>query len=178
MPNTISRRSGVAVPAAPPIINRSGASETAIRIGCLTDLNGPYADMVGAGSVGSIKLAIEDFHRIHPDIAVEPVVSDFSLKPDVGLMITHGWIDKDAVDAIIDVPLSPLALGIVPIEDTLFAPSTIRADGQVLRDMLLLQVKHPAASHGTWDSSSILTTLPADGLYVPLSTGGCKLIHT
>ena len=64
-----------------------------------------------------------------------------------------------------------------PIEDTLFAPSTIRADGQVMRDMLLLQVKHPAESKGSWDMCSIVSTLPADGLYAPLGASGCKLIH-
>jgi branched-chain amino acid transport system substrate-binding protein len=107
--------SGVAALAAPSFTDRSRASEAGIRIGCLTDLNGPYADLVGEGSVGSIKLAIEDFHHLHPDIAVELVVADFSLKPDVGLMITRGWFDKDAIDAIIDMPLSSLALGIVTI---------------------------------------------------------------
>jgi len=64
-----------------------------------------------------------------------------------------------------------------PIEDTLFAPSTIRVDGQVTRDMLMLQVKHPVASKGSWDTCSIVSTLPADGLYAPLGTSGCKLIH-
>ncbi len=412
MPNTISRRSllavsGVAALSAPPFVNRSRASEAAIRIGCLTDLNGPYADLVGKGVVGSVNLAIEDFHRLHPDIAVELVVSDFNLKPDIGQMIARGWMDKDGVDALIDMPLSTLALGLVPaleeknkvglmtspatsdltrascgpnhvhfapgtyclaaslvkailqrggdtwffifpdyalgrsmvadatpvvaaaggkvlgsvahpfpssgdyssyllaarasgakvicicsagteasdtikqahefgligkgtilavpflgdstiraigldvaqgiywstpfywdrndgtrafsdrleakvanrrpnkecaaaysgalhylksvaalgigsrqdgravvahmkttpIEDTLFARSTIRADGQVMRDMLLLQVKQPAASKGPWDTCSIQSTLPADGLYAPLATSGCKLIH-
>ena len=191
MPNTIIRRSllvvsGIAALSAPPFIYRSRASEAAIRIGCLTDLNGPYAGLVGEGSLGSIKLVIEDFHHLHPDIAVELVVSDFSLKPDVSLMITRGWIDKDGDDAIIDLPLSPLALGVVSVlEDKnkvgLFtSPATnelTRADGQVPRDMLLLEVKQSAASHSTWDTCSILSDLPADALYVPLSTGGCKLIH-
>ena len=412
MPKMISRRalltaSGAVALAAQPFIGKSRASEGAIRIGCLTDLNGPYADLVGKGVVGSVNLAIEDFHRLHPDIAVELVVSDFNLKPDVGQMIARGWMDKDGIDALIDMPLSTLALGLVPaleeknkvglmtspatsdltrascgpnhvhfapgtyclaasmvkailqrggdtwffifpdyalgrsmvadatpvvmaaggkvlgsvahpfpaqgdyssylvaaqasgakvicicsagteasdtikqahefgltgkgvtlavpflgdssiravgldvaqgifwstpfywdrnagtrafadrleaqvanrrpnkecaaaysgalhylksvaalgigsrrdgravvaqmkatpIEDTLFAPSTIRADGQVMRDMLLLQVKRPDASKVPWDTCSIVNTLPADGLYAPLATSGCNLIH-
>ncbi len=390
-----------------PFIARSVAAEPTVRLGCLTDLNGPYADLVGKGTVGSIKLAIEDFHRLHPDIPVELLVADFSLKPDVGLAIMRRWFDNEGVDAIIDVPLSSLALGAVPVleeknkvglftspatgdltrgdcgpnhvqfspgtyclaaslvkailarggetwffilpdyamgksmvadatrvveqgggkvvgsvahpfpgtgdyssyllqaqssgakviclanagneasdtmkqahefgltgkgrilavpflgdttihalgldvaqeaywsspfywdrnvatrafadrlsalapdrkpnkecaaaysgalhylksvaalgvgrkrdgravveemkampvEDSLFAPSTVRADGQVLRDMLLLQVKAPPASHGAWDSCNILSVLLADGLYVPLNEGGCKLVH-
>lgn len=408
---SISRRSllaasGVAALSAP-FVARSRASDATIRLGCLTDLNGPYSDLVGKGTAGSIKLAIEDFHRLHPDVAVELLVSDFSLKPDVGLTITRRWIDEDGVDAIIDVPLSSLALGVVsvleqknkvglftspatgeltrgacgpnhvdfapgtyclaaslvkailqrggdtwffilpdyamgksmtadatrvvteaggkvlgsvahpfpgtgdfssyllqaqssgakviclanagkdasdamkqahefgltgkglvlavpflgdstihaigldvaegiywsspfywdrdagmrafaerlsalapdrkpnkecaaaysgalhylksvaalgidrkqdgravvermkamPVEDTLFAPSTIRADGQAMRDMLLLQVKKPAASRAEWDTCDILSVLPANGLYPPLNEGSCKLIH-
>ncbi len=412
MPRKTTRRSllaacGVAAFGAPPFISSGLAAADMIRIGCLTDLNGPYADLVGKGVVGSVNLAIEDFHRQHPDIAVELVVSDFNLKPDSGQMIARGWMDNDGVDVLIDMPLSTLALGLVPvleeknkvglmtspgtsdltrascgpnhvhfapgtyclaaslvkailrrggdtwffifpdyalgrsmvadatpvvtasggkvlgsvahpfpaqgdyssyllaaqasgakvicicsagteagdtlkqahefglvgkgliltapflgdstvraigldvaqgiywstpfywdrdagtrafaarlearvanrrpnkecaaaysgalhylksvatlgigrkqdgravvahmkanpIEDTLFASSAIRADGQVMRDMLLLEVKHPAASTGPWDTCTIMGTLPADGLYAPLGTSGCKLIH-
>ena len=111
---SVSRRSlltaslAAALPA--PFIGRGVAAEPTIKLGCLTDLNGPYSDLVGKGTVGSIRLAIEDFHRASPDIPVELLVSDFSLKPDVGLSIMRGWFDKDGVDAIIDVPLSSLAL--------------------------------------------------------------------
>jgi branched-chain amino acid transport system substrate-binding protein len=35
----------------------------------------------------------------------------------------------------------------------------------------------PVASKGSWDTCSIVSTLPADGLYAPLGTGGCKLIR-
>jgi len=98
-----------------PFISRIKAGEATIRFGCLTDLNGPYADLVGKGTVGSIKLAIDDFHRLRPEIPVELLVSDFSLKPDVGLAIARSWLNRDGVDAIIDVPLSPLALGIATV---------------------------------------------------------------
>jgi branched-chain amino acid transport system substrate-binding protein len=65
-----------------------------------------------------------------------------------------------------------------PIEDTLFGPSSIRADGQVMRDMLLLQVKHPSINEVMGHLlHSIVSTLPADGLYAPFGTGRCKLIH-
>lgn len=114
MRGTITRRSllaggGLAASAMPLVA--WGAPAPMIRLGCLTDLNGPYSDLVGKGTVGSIKLAIEDFNRLHPDIPVELLVSDFSLKPDIGLSIMRGWFDKEGIDAIIDVPLSSLALG-------------------------------------------------------------------
>ena len=70
MPDMITRRSILAASAAaglcaPPIVRRGWASEPTIGIGCLTDLSGPYADLVGKGVTGSVNLAIEDFHRSH-----------------------------------------------------------------------------------------------------------------
>lgn len=100
---------------ATPFIRRAGAAVPAIRIGCLTDLNGPYADLTGLGTVGSMKLAIEDFGKLHADIPVELVVAEFSLKPDVGLSIMRGWFDQGGVDAVADVPMSALALAAVAV---------------------------------------------------------------
>lgn len=93
-----------------PFIHRARAAGERLKLGCLTDMNGPYAALTGKGSVGSIKLAIEDFNKLHPDIPVDLVVADFSLKADVGLSILKGWLDTDGVDAVLDFPLSPLAL--------------------------------------------------------------------
>ncbi len=93
-----------------PFIRRAKAAGVGLKLGCLTDMNGPYSALTGKGSVGSIKLAIEDFNKLHPDIPVELVVADFSLKSDVGLSILKGWLDTDGVDAVLDFPLSPLAL--------------------------------------------------------------------
>ncbi len=58
MPNTISRRPllaafGVAALAAPPFNTHGRTNPAAVRIGCLTDLNGPYADLVGKASLAT-----------------------------------------------------------------------------------------------------------------------------
>ncbi len=97
-----------------PFIGRARAAE-GIRLGCLTDLNGPYADLTGKGSVGSIRLAIEDFGKLHPEIPVELLTADFNLKPDVGLGILRRWYDVDGVDAVLDFPMSALALAAVRV---------------------------------------------------------------
>ncbi len=86
------------------------AAQPALKLGCLTDLDGPYSDLTGQGSIGSIKLAIEDFQRDHPGIPVEFVSADFSLKPDTGLAILRRWLDVEGVDAVLDFPMSALAL--------------------------------------------------------------------
>ena len=95
---------------AAPFIRSARAASPGLKLGCLTDLNGPYADLTGQGSIGSIKLAIEDFGKLHPEIPVELTYADFSLKPDTGLSIMRGWLDNDGVDAVLDFPMSALAL--------------------------------------------------------------------
>ncbi|HYZ64681.1 MAG TPA: ABC transporter substrate-binding protein [Acetobacteraceae bacterium] len=105
--------SGTALAA--PFLARRAAAAEALKLGCLTDLNGPYADLTGKGSIGSIRLAIEDFNKLHPDIPVELVSADFNLKPDTGLAILRRWYDVDGVDAVLDFPMSALALAAVRV---------------------------------------------------------------
>ena len=107
---SISRRLLLTATLPMPFVRRAHAAEARLKLGCLTDMNGPYAALTGKGSVGSIRLAIEDFNKLRPEIPVDLVVADFSLKPDVGLSILKNWLDNDGVDAVLDFPLSPLAL--------------------------------------------------------------------
>ena len=110
----LSRRAilsaGAAMALPLPFIGRARAAQPGFKLGCLTDLNGPYSDLSGRGSVGAIRLAIEDFARLRPDIPVELSVAEFGLKPDVGLGILQRWLDVDGVDAVLDIPMSALAL--------------------------------------------------------------------
>jgi branched-chain amino acid transport system substrate-binding protein len=86
-----------------------------IRLGVLTDMSGPYAGNTGPGSVMGVRLAIEDFMRENPGIRVEMVVADPQNRVDTGLQIARSWFDREGVDAIIDVPTSAIALGLVDI---------------------------------------------------------------
>ena len=99
---------------AAPYIGRAAAA-VPLRLGCLTDFSGPYSDLTGRGSVGSIRLAIEDFKALHPDIPVELLTAEFGLKPDVGLSILQRWYDVEGVDAVFDFPMSALALAAVRV---------------------------------------------------------------
>jgi len=113
----LSRRSllaGAAGALALPAVRRARAAQ-GLKLGCLTDLNGPYADLTGKGSIGSIRLAIEDFNKLHPEVPVELVSADFNLKPDTGLAILRSWFDQDGVDAVLDFPMSALALAAVRV---------------------------------------------------------------
>ena len=54
--------------------------------------------------------------------------------------------------------------------------ATIRADGRVLYDLSLYQVKSPAESRGPWDYYKEVARLPRDIVTRPLTEGGCKMV--
>lgn len=98
-----------AIVLATPFVARA-AAQPGLKLGCLTDLNGPYAGLTGQGSISAIRLAMEDFSREHPNVPVELVSADFGLKPDVGMTVLRRWLDVEGVDAVLDFPMSALAL--------------------------------------------------------------------
>ncbi len=108
----IARR-GLAAATLAPLAARAQAAP--IRLGVLTDMSGPYAGNTGPGSVTGVRLAVEDFTRDNPGIRVEVVVADPQNRVDTGLQIARSWFDRDGVDAIVDVPTSAIALGLVDI---------------------------------------------------------------
>jgi branched-chain amino acid transport system substrate-binding protein len=63
-----------------------------------------------------------------------------------------------------------------PVDDFMTKHGLIRADGRLLRDMYLLQVKTPAESRGPWDYMRVITTIPGSEAFRPLSEGGCPLV--
>jgi len=64
----------------------------------------------------------------------------------------------------------------MPIHDFFAKNGHIRADGRMVHDMYLVQVKTPSESKGEWDVYKILATVPGDEAYRPLSAGGCSLV--
>ncbi len=52
----------------------------------------------------------------------------------------------------------------------------LRADGRLLHDTYLFQVKKPAESKGPWDYYHVRQTIPADQAFQPLSTSRCALV--
>jgi branched-chain amino acid transport system substrate-binding protein len=64
----------------------------------------------------------------------------------------------------------------MPAEDPLFGRSDVRADGRVIHDSYLFEVKTPAESKGRWDYYKLISTTPADKAFRPMSEGGCPLV--
>jgi len=63
-----------------------------------------------------------------------------------------------------------------PIDDFYTHDGSIRADGRVLRDMYLLQVKDPSESKYPWDYYKVLAKVPGDKAFRPLKDGNCPLV--
>jgi branched-chain amino acid transport system substrate-binding protein len=62
-------------------------------------------------------------------------------------------------------------------DDPLFGKTTLREDGRVTHDMMLVEVKKPEESKKPYDYYKILTVIPADQAFRPLKDGGCSLVN-
>ncbi|MBA4789012.1 MAG: ABC transporter substrate-binding protein [Rhizobiales bacterium] len=63
----------------------------------------------------------------------------------------------------------------IPVNDV-FYKGNIRADGRMVHDMYLFQVKTPAESKAPWDYYKLLATIPADQAFQPLALSTCPLV--
>ena len=114
---TLSRRTLIATTAAAatvPAMARAQA-QPVLRIGCLTDMSGPYKDLAGPGAVNAIHQAIAEFGASAKGMKVEVLSADHLNKPDVGATVVRQWIDRDNVDAIVEVANSGVALAVAGI---------------------------------------------------------------
>ncbi len=64
----------------------------------------------------------------------------------------------------------------MPVDDFFARGGTIRADGRMVHDMYLAQVKKPDESHYAWDYYKILHTIPGDQAFRPLGESECPLV--
>jgi branched-chain amino acid transport system substrate-binding protein len=90
---------------------RAATSED-IKIGVLTDMSGPYADLAGQGSVEAARMAIDEFGGKVRGRKIELVYGDHQNKPDIGASIARQWFDADHVDMIVDFSNSAVALAV------------------------------------------------------------------
>ncbi|GAC1340405.1 MAG: ABC transporter substrate-binding protein [Acetobacteraceae bacterium] len=83
-----------------------------IRLGVLNDMSGPYRDISGPTSVACVQQAVKDSGLESRGIKVEMLSADHQNRADVASGITRQWLDRDGVDAIVDVPNSGAALAV------------------------------------------------------------------
>jgi branched-chain amino acid transport system substrate-binding protein len=68
------------------------------------------------------------------------------------------------------------AMRAAPINDFFAQNGIIRADGEMVHDMYLYQVKTPAESHGAWDYLKRVATVPGNEAFEPLADSQCPLV--
>ena len=62
-----------------------------------------------------------------------------------------------------------------PIHDAIIPDGKILANGSVVHDVFLAEVKSPEESKGEWDYYKILRTIPGDQAFLSAEDSGCKL---
>jgi branched-chain amino acid transport system substrate-binding protein len=102
---------GGAMAAAAPVFRAAAAPADSVRIAVLTDENGPYTDSGGAGNITAARMAAQDFGGVVLGRPVEILHADTQNKPDVAGSIARAWYDS-GVDAIIDLPVTPVAAAV------------------------------------------------------------------
>jgi branched-chain amino acid transport system substrate-binding protein len=127
-------------------------SDDVVKIGVLTDLSGPYADSGGKGSVVAAEMAAKDFGGKVLGKPVEIVSADHQNKPDVASTIARRWFDTEKVDAVVDLPVTAIALAVQAVakekNKTVMITSAATSD-------LTAKTCSPTSSHWTDDTHTL-----------------------
>jgi len=62
------------------------------------------------------------------------------------------------------------------MSDAFMTNAKIRPDGRLIKDFYLFQVKSPGESKYPWDYYKLLSTIPGDQAFQPLSQSRCPLV--
>ena len=63
-----------------------------------------------------------------------------------------------------------------PINDFFVKNGRIRADGRMMRDMYVFEVKQPSESKYAWDYYKLKATIPANEAFIPPEKSVCPLL--
>ena len=64
----------------------------------------------------------------------------------------------------------------IPVDDPVFGKAYIRADGRVMQQLYLLQVKAPGQPRGAWDDFAVLDPIAPEQAFRPLARSSCPLL--
>ncbi|UBM08768.1 ABC transporter substrate-binding protein [Cupriavidus metallidurans] len=106
-------------------------SDGVVKIGVLTDVNGPFMDNVGRGSIVATEIAIEEFGGKVLGYPVQMVSADHQNKADVGSARVREWFDRDKVDVVTELGNSAVALAAMKIAETKHRMSIVTGAGAV-----------------------------------------------
>ncbi|MNL75485.1 hypothetical protein D3C87_2013020 [compost metagenome] len=64
----------------------------------------------------------------------------------------------------------------MPVEDVFARHGKVGANGRMIYDMYLMEVKKPDESKAPWDYYKVLATIPGDQAYMKPEESGCPLV--
>jgi branched-chain amino acid transport system substrate-binding protein len=129
-----------------------GISDGVVRIGVLTDMNGVFSDLAGAGAVTAAQMAVDDFVGLaKPPFKVELVSADHQNKPDIATGIARQWYDTGGVDLITDVINSGVALAVSSVAESKNRMLIVTGSGST---RLTNEQCSPNTISYTWDTYS------------------------
>lgn len=76
-------------------------SDDVVRIGFITDMTGPYADIDGPGGVEAIRMAIADMGGAIDGKKIELLYADHQNKPDIASNTARQWFDQNRIDLLV-----------------------------------------------------------------------------
>ena len=97
------------------VANAQESRDDALKIGVMSDMNGPLADYDGEGDVIGVKLAVEDFGGKVLGRTIQVLSADTLNKPDVGSALARKWYEREGVEAIVGGSTSAVGLAIQSI---------------------------------------------------------------
>ena len=77
------------------------AADNKVVIGDIDDMSGPYADVIGAGGVQALKMAIADFGGKALGQPIEVLTFDHQNKPALGAQKLREWADTDGMTMLL-----------------------------------------------------------------------------
>jgi branched-chain amino acid transport system substrate-binding protein len=123
-----------------------------VKLGVLTDMSSIYADNSGPGSVAAAQMAVADFGGTVLGKRIEVVSADNLNKADVGASVTREWIDRDGVDAILDVPNSAVAFA---VQEITRAKNKVFLATGTASSRLTADICSPTTVHWTYDTYAL-----------------------
>ncbi|MFL5288387.1 MAG: ABC transporter substrate-binding protein [Rhodopila sp.] len=153
---TITRRNALilAAMAVLPVSRAQAQAPRKLKLGIITDLSGPYADL-SRPSLACAQQAVEDFGAAAKGWDVEIVVGEHQNKADNAANIARQWFDRDGVDALLDVNTSATSLACVAIAREKNKPMMLSGPGTT---ELTGRQCSPNHVHWAWDTYVLANT--------------------
>jgi branched-chain amino acid transport system substrate-binding protein len=77
------------------------AAPNKVVIGLIDDMSGPYADVIGAGGVEALKMAVADFGGTALGQPIDVLTADHQNKPDIGQQKFREWTDTSGLTMLL-----------------------------------------------------------------------------